>query len=307
MTSRRTFIKQSGLGLAALAYPSWEIPKTESSAPLCYFTKELQWLNYDEVGMVLNELGFDGADVTLRKRGIIYPANAAKELPKFVSALNRHGVSVPMMASDIGGVDYPNIEEFLKIISDNGIKYYRMAYLKYDFQKSIDQNIERFHAGFQALAALNAKYGLSASYQNHSGTSLGASIWDLAYSLKGIDKKHVGAQFDIRHAVVEGGEAWPVDFAAIKPHINTIVTKDFHWDKDQNGKWKIKNVPLGEGMVDFDAYFKLYKETGLNVPMTNHTEYPIFNHDQESLSKKEKIKIIFPLVKKDIDFVKKYL
>ncbi|SOE23086.1 Sugar phosphate isomerase/epimerase [Spirosomataceae bacterium TFI 002] len=304
MTSRRTFIKQSSLGLAALTFP---FSKTKSVAPLCYFTKEMQWASYDEVGMMLNELGFDGADLSLRKRGSIEPENAAKELPKFVSALNRHGISVPMMASDIGGVGYPNIEEFLKIISDNGIKYYRMAYLKYDFKKSIEANIEIFHAGFQKLAALNAKYGLAASYQNHAGTSLGASVWDVVYSLKGIDKKQVGAQFDIRHAVVEGGESWPVDFAAIKSHINTIVTKDFYWAKNEAGKWKVKNVPLGEGMVDFDAYFKLYKEAGLDVPMTNHTEYPIFNEEQEHLSNKEKMKIILPVIRKDLNVIKKYL
>jgi L-ribulose-5-phosphate 3-epimerase len=307
MISRRTFIGNSAKSLGYLLIPGVLPLKKGYKSPICYFTKEMQWASYEEVGMMLNELGFDGADLTLRKRGSIEPKNAARELPKFIAALARYGVRVPMMASDIGGVEYPNIEDFLKIISDNGIKFYRMAYLKYDFEKSIETNIEIFHARFQKLAELNEKNGLAATYQNHAGTSLGASVWDLVNSLKGIDNNLVGSQFDIRHAVLEGGESWPVDFAAIKPYINTIVTKDFYWEKNSDGKWKPKNVPMGEGMVDFEAYFKLYKSAGLDVPITNHTEYEIFTQDQIGLSNKEKIKILTPIIRKDLAFVKQLI
>lgn len=305
--NRRTFIKSTAIGTLALGKFSYGNAQLSRKAPLCYFTKELQWLSYEDLGMVINELGFDGIDLTLRKGGSIEPENAAKELPKLAKALAKYNVSMPMIASNIADVNYPNIEEFFKAISDNGIKYYRMAYLKYDKTKSIDHNLEQFHQVFQDLSELNEKYEIAASYQNHDGTALGASIWDLAIALKGVDKKYVGSQFDIRHAVVEGGRSWPNDFAAIKDYINTIVTKDFHWRKNEIGKWIVENVPMGEGMVDFESYFKLYHEASLDVPMTNHTEYPIFNEDQEHLSSKEKIKIIMPLVRKDIEVIKRYL
>jgi len=60
----------------------------------------------------------------------------------------------------------------------------------------------------------------------------------------------------------------------LKKHIKTIVLKDFKWGK-VNGKWKIVNVPIGEGMVDFNAYFKLLKSLGLKLPVSLHLEYPL--------------------------------
>ncbi len=35
------------------------------------------------------------------------------------------------------------------------------------------------------------------------------------------------------------------------------------------------NVPIGEGMVDFDKYFKLLKKYRLNPPVSLHLEYPL--------------------------------
>jgi L-ribulose-5-phosphate 3-epimerase len=37
----------------------------------------------------------------------------------------------------------------------------------------------------------------------------------------------MGAQYDIRHATVEGGLSWQTGFNLIRPNIKTIVLKDF--------------------------------------------------------------------------------
>ena len=52
------------------------------------------------------------------------------------------------------------------------------------------------------------------------------------------------------------------------------MLKDFKWGK-VSGKWKVVNVPIGEGMVDFDTYFKLLKSYGLQPPVSLHCEYPL--------------------------------
>ena len=56
--------------------------------------------------------------------------------------------------------------------------------------------------------------------------------------------------------------------------IRTIVAKDFRW-MQQEGKWKTENCPLGEGMVDFDKYFRMLKQLSVSVPVSMHVEYPI--------------------------------
>ena len=61
---------------------------------------------------------------------------------------------------------------------------------------------------------------------------------------------------------------------AVLPYINSLDIKDFQWAKE-NGKWITQNVPLGEGMVDFERYFKLISSLPLSVPLCLHMEYPL--------------------------------
>ena len=57
--------------------------------------------------------------------------------------------------------------------------------------------------------------------------------------------------------------------------IKTTDIKDFIWDKNDNGKWRVKNVPLGEGMVDFDTYLKEFKKLNTEAPVSIHYEYDL--------------------------------
>ena len=78
-----------------------------------------------------------------------------------------------------------------------------------------------------ALASLNREIGIRGGYQNHVGTRVGGSVWDLGVLLEGVAPDGLGVQYDIRHAVAEGGESWPVALRMIAPHIDTIAVKDF--------------------------------------------------------------------------------
>ncbi len=65
----------------------------------------------------------------------------------------------------------------------------------------------------------------------------------------------------------------------VAPFINTIDIKDFHWQKSDKG-WKLQSTPLGEGMVDFDAFFKLVRQLGVQVPYSLHLEYNLGGADK---------------------------
>jgi sugar phosphate isomerase/epimerase len=55
------------------------------------------------------------------------------------------------------------------------------------------------------------------------------------------------------------------------------VIKDFKWGL-ADGKWRVVDTPVGEGMVDFPAYYRLVKELGVAAgPVVMHFEYP---HEQ---------------------------
>ena len=109
----------------------------------------------------------------------------------------------------------------------------------------------------------------------------------------------MGCQYDIRHASAEGGMSWPTQLRLIEPRINSIVIKDYTW-KQEDGKWKLSNVPIGEGMVDFDAYFKLLKKYKINVPVSMHYEYDMGGAEHGDRKINIPQKEVFNTMKKDL-------
>jgi len=311
MTDRRAFMKKAGLALGTIPLANLSkfgyAKNLASEHPICYFTKHLQWLDFDDLGIALKEAGFDGADLTVRQGGHIKPDAAATNLPKAVSTLQKHGISVPMVVTKVSSPDEKGLSDFLSAMSDNGILYYRMGYLDYNHDISIQKNIDSFHAVLSRLADLNAKHNICGVYQNHAGTRLGGSIWDLLLALKGIDPNHLGCQFDVRHATFEGGRSWENDFRAISDHVRTTVVKDFHWKLNSKGQWTNNNTLMGKGMVDFEKYFKLYRELGLKGPISNHSEYPLLTKEESKLSKTEKMDIAIGRLRQDVDFTNEFL
>jgi sugar phosphate isomerase/epimerase len=135
---------------------------------------------------------------------------------------------------------------------------------------------------------------------------VGGPVWDLYTLVNGCDPEFIGVQYDIRHAVVEGGVSWPLGMKLLSPWIKTTAIKDFYW-KNESGKWKLTNVPLGEGMVDFDMYLKLYIALGISGPVTIHCEYELGGAQSGSKNPTMSLKEISDFIKKDLNWLKKKL
>ena len=164
--------------------------------------------------------------------------------------------------------------DVLKTASELGIKYYRSNWFRYSEDQSLPEALEVYKKQVEELSRVNRELGIVGCYQNHDGTNVGTSFWEVKMILEKADQQYFGSQFDIRHAVAEGGFSWENGLRLLHPHVKTIVLKDFKWGK-VNGKWDTINTPVGEGMVDFDRYFKLLKKYKLNPPVSLHIEYSI--------------------------------
>ena len=79
-----------------------------------------------------------------------------------------------------------------------------------------------------------------------------------------------------------------------------IVLKDFIWG-EVNGKWKIVNVPLGEGMVDFTKYFRMLKDFDLKPPVSLHVEYPLGGAEKGRSSITIKEELVYKAMQKDLE------
>jgi len=315
--TRRDFIAKSAALVAGVSaglnafgttnvFPS-DLSAANTTRPIHIFTKCLQFLNYDEMAALVAKQGFDGADLAVRKGGQVLPENVETDLPKVVNALRKAGVDSKMIVTNINNSEDKFTRPILKAMADLGIKYYRMGYFDYDKGKSMPQNLDEIKRAFEKLEKVNREYGVSGNYQNHSGIRVGGPVWDLYHLLKDCDPNFIGVQYDIRHAVVEGGESWPLGMKLLAPWIQTTDIKDFVWQKDENGKWKIVNVPLGEGMVDFKKYFELYKSLKIEAPISIHYEYDLGGAEHGDKTTTMSMDKIEAFLKADITFLKNKL
>jgi L-ribulose-5-phosphate 3-epimerase len=308
--SRRKFI--GTMALAGVAVPLSGISvknepfyATPSQRPIHVFSKPLQWLGYDALAEILAEAGAEGIDLSVRPGGHVLPENVETDLPKAVEAARKRGLKVDMIVTGIINTEEKYTESVIRTASSLGIKYYRLGYISYDDSIDIMASLNKIRPDFQKLALLNRKYNIHGAYQNHAGVRLGAQVWDLYELLKDLDPSYIGCQYDVRHAMVEGANSWINNLRLIYPWIKCTDIKDFKWTQT-NGKWAPESVPVGEGMVNFDTWFKLVKNYEIPGPLSIHLEYPPFERFTKELTEAEKRALFLTAMKKDIDAVKSY-
>lgn len=272
MPHRRDFLAGS-LAAASLASLSTRSlfaaeTKTESRWPICVFTKPLNSMSFDEMAAALAKAGFDGVEATVRKGGNAEPADAAEKLPEMQRSMQKHGLEITLITTDIGEMGDPHRATVLETAADLGISRFRMRYGKYNRKQPIKHQLDHWKQQFGELADYCGNIGVQALYQNHAGENyLGASLWDLDRVLSDISPDHMGVVYDIRHAQVEGGMSWPVTWRMIQPRVRMLYVKDFQWVDG-----RVTNVPLGDGLVS-QKFFDAVKASDLNCPISLHEEY----------------------------------
>ena len=306
--NRRKFITTVAASSIALPLVSgFKSMFTEKKAfKINLFSKPLDKFETDFLCECLVNSGIEGIDLTVRKDGKVEPYSVDSALPVLIEKVHRHNLFVEMIVTGILSAEDPLTEKILKTASANGIKYYRMGWFEYDEKTGIWDTLQKYRTVLADIIKLNRKYNIHGAYQNHSGRFVGAPVWDLNELFRDFPPELLGSQYDVRHAMVEGNDTWPIGLRLIASHIRTLAIKDFTW-VTTNGKPRPESVPLGEGMVDWDLYFKMIKELNISAPISLHVEYPIFGEGEEKLSLLKQQEIIIKKLKKDTDFIKSYL
>ncbi len=307
--TRRNFTKLSMAALGTLPLMGFKnplynaVPKSSDEIEIYLFSKHLQFLGYTEMAEAAAEIGFNGLDLTVRPKGHVIPENVKDDLPKAVEAMKRFGLPPRLMTTNVLDAQDNEQRNVLETAGNLGFTHYRTGWLTYPENRSIPESQIIYGKQFKNLETLNKTLGLIGCYQNHAGNHVGAPVWDLPPILGATNNEYMGCQYDIRHAVVEGGNSWELGLRLIRPFIKSIVIKDFKWGK-VDGKWKPINTPLGEGMVDFDRYLSLLKKYKINVPISLHLEYDLGGAEHGATNLSIDKKEVFKQMKKDLAFLK---
>lgn len=245
---------------------------------LLVFTKPFQTLGPVETANLVADVGWDGVEMPVRKGGQVAPEKVEDDLPKFVEALLAQRRELTIATTDVTSLTALN-EKVLRTASKLGIKRYRLGFFNYTKDKSVPDQLNEIAARLRDLVALNKELGLQAGFQNHSGAErVGAPVWDIWTVIKDLDAKAIGYCFDIGHATIEGGLAWPTNFRLAEPRLTAVFVKDFQWQKTARGG-KSTWCPLGEGMISKD-FFKMLKATKYDGPICQHHEYELGDREK---------------------------
>ena len=280
--NRRQFVNATTATVVSAAMQATLHARSQTTAraklKIDIYGRHLLWLKTaDEVAMAAQEMGYDGVDVNVRAngQGHVLPERVAQDLPPFVAAIRKHGLEVSAITPSIADTETPYAEQILRTASDLGIHHYWWGTFRYVTGKPIMQQLDELKPRVAKLAALNAKYKMTAMYHTYAGNAVGTPIWDFLYVLKDMDPAYVGFHYDLGHMMREGANGlWATNLRAAGRYVTGVSVKDFIWVKGGDGRWRTEWCPLGEGLVRLDEFASILKEINFSGPIENQPEYP---------------------------------
>lgn len=276
MMNRREFNKTAIVLGASTAFGAPPVAAQRAplaDAPIVFFSKHLAELSWADLGAAVKRMGYAGVDLTVRPGGHVLPERVTEDLPKAVAAIRGAGSAVQMLTTGLTRADDPAARPTVMGAKAVGVPLLKPGYYRYAL-KDVRAELAAAVESFAALVRLASEAGVTFGYHNHSGTYVGAAMWDTLQLVEPLPRAAAGYYFDIRHAVVEGGDAgWRLGTQLVAPRLEMLAAKDFYWDKQADGRWRIVDCPLGEGMVNWPAFFTEIAKTPFKGPVTVHVEY----------------------------------
>jgi sugar phosphate isomerase/epimerase len=231
-------------------------------------------VEYDNLGKVLRDLGFDGCDLSVEPGGHVLPGQAQADLVRAVEAITDVGLDVPMFTTSITSPADPNIRLILGIGNFMGVPLFRPGVWKYDGTSQIEARLVEVQREIAGLAAVGQASKMAMGLRNVAGDNVGGAVWDTNLMIRGLDPQWVGYDFDPGSAAAAGGvDGWWVALRLALPRLKMVALNDFNWTKDTGGAWKATPCPLGEGMVDWSRFFATLAHAKFTGPLSIEMAY----------------------------------
>jgi sugar phosphate isomerase/epimerase len=286
-------------GLAASAVGAARMPASILDR-ICLFTDHLSGFDYNEVARMLQQLRVSGPDLTVRPGGLVKPERVQEDLPKAAAIFKQYGLAIPMITTAITSVGEGR--PILSSAAQLGIQYYKLGYFPYTDMNQWEKTRQSTRESLAHLTELGRQLKIQAGFHNHSGPIVGGTIWDALELVGPLDSHAIGLYFDPSHATIEGGKnGWNFSLRKAAERLKMVAIKDFIWEK-AGGEWKTKWVPLGQGMVPFEQFFKILATMRFPGPISLHIEY-----DPGGSTKPARFENSLAAARRDLRFLREHL
>jgi sugar phosphate isomerase/epimerase len=248
---------------------------------LMMFTKHLQPLPLPEAAEAMRNLGFDGADLTVRPGGYVDPTNVRSALPEAIRILKDHGLQVGLLTTAITSATDPTATMIFEAAAGAGVREIKLGYWRYDRFGTFVAAMDQAARDLDGIESLARKTGVRANLHTHSENFMTAYAPVDWHHIKDRDPRSVGAYVDPGHMTVEGGgDGWRIGLDLLGARISLVAIKDLDWaktdcDDPAHGKprWYTRIVPLAEGVVPWPSVFACLKQIGFDGWVSVHSEY----------------------------------
>jgi len=295
--TRRQLLTATGIGLASQALAQFRPgngPKLRTTPAVCIYSQILIKLPYDDLGPVLRGLGLDGCVLSVMRGGHINPEQSSVDMMRGVEAITGVGLDVPVITTAYTSLADPTIRNVMAICGEMGVPVMRTGVWKYNDAEQPEARLAEVQRDLAGLFALARAVNMALAVPNAGGDNVGATLWDTATILRGMDPRLAGYAFDPGYAALEGaGGSWATAFRMALPRIKMVSVRDFTWNPENSGARKPQPCPLGEGIVDWTKIFAGLARAKFNGPVSIHIDY----QPKDELA----------AIRRDLDFVRKQI
>jgi len=268
-------------------------PRPRTNPLLCLFSEQLRQVGYDELGGVLGTLGFEGCVISVEPGGHVAPEHADLDLMRSIEAITGVGLDVGAISTPFTSPMSQTVQLAFAVGREMGVPLLRPGPWRYGAAPNLDTRFAEVQRDLLGFASLARATGMAIALHNGAGDMFGASIWDIQAAIRTVDPRFAGYDFDIAYATASGGaEGAAIALRLALPRLKMVAARDCYWAKD-SGAWKLRQCPLGEGMVDWTRFFAALAGVRFAGPITLFVEY----QPADELA----------AIRQDLEFLKKHL
>jgi len=264
----------AGAGMAAAQDRTARGPSARLSPAVCLHSEQFPKIGYDELGGILRTLGFDGCVISVGPTGHVTPEHADLDLMRFVEATTGVGLDVPALATTFTSPSHPTVRLAFAVGGEMGIPIFRPGEWKYGKAPDMDKRTADIQREVMGFASLANQTQMAIALHNGAGDAFGASVMDIQMTIRAVNQRLIGYDFDIGYATAHGGvEGADVTLRMALPRLKMATARDCYWSKTPVGGWKLTECPLGEGMVDWPRFFSTLARVRFTGPILLAVDY----------------------------------
>jgi hypothetical protein len=250
-------------------------PGPRRAPMICCYSNNLIKVEYAQLGFIAQQIGYEGVDLTVMNGGHVNPMITNVDLVRAIESVRGPGLEVPLISTNITNAGDFTAYPILAITGHTQVHMYRTGYWPWSTTPTAPNPMARLaqvRNDILSVLPLGERSGMTALIPNRAGF-VGQAVWDTQTIIGEMNPQWIGYSFDPSQATAEGGvNGWEIALRLALPRLKAVSVQDFVWTKT-GGAWKMQMCPMGEGMVDWDSFFRILAQNHFTGPVSIHYEY----------------------------------